>query len=70
MAQDHTRPDATTRQAESEAARADHAADREPTPDEERTAEGKSLDPGARRDIEEALERGARQQGEGRITGG
>jgi len=69
MAQDHTRPDATTRHAESEAARAAHAADRDPTPDEERSAEGQTLDPRARKEIEEALERGAGQKGEGRITG-
>lgn len=68
MAQDHTRPDKATRDAEAEAAKADHAADRDPTLDEERTAEHQSVDPAARKDIEAALERGARQQGEGRIS--
>jgi len=69
MAQDHTRPDTTTRDADARASRGGHDADRMPTPEEEKAAEGNLLDKDARENIEEAYERGAAQKGEGRISG-
>lgn len=67
MAQDHTRPDAKTREAEAHAERTAHDADRGPTAEEERSAEKTSVDPDVERSYEEAMERGAAQKGEGRI---
>lgn len=40
-----------------------------PTPDEERAAEKNHVDPAVAEAEKEATERGARQQGEGRIEG-
>lgn len=42
-------------------------ADRQPTPEEERLADEQELDPEVARSYEEAIERGARQEGEGRV---
>jgi len=64
---EHTRPDSETREAERDEARAAHDADREPTPEEENAADELELDPEVAENYEEATERGAKQEGEGRI---
>ena len=47
----------------------DHAADRMPTPEEEQAADAAGpVDPAVAENYKEAIERGARQEGEGRIT--
>lgn len=45
------------------------SAGRMPTPDEERAAEKNDVDPSVAAAEKEATERGAKQQGEGRIEG-
>lgn len=65
---EHTRPDAQTTQVDRDDAVAAHEPDRMPTPEEERSAELLEVDPEAAEAYEEAMERGAEQQGEGRIT--
>jgi hypothetical protein len=65
---DHTRPDQQTTQVDREDAGAAHEPDRMPTPEEERSAEQLEVDREAATAYEEAMERGANQQGEGRIT--
>jgi hypothetical protein len=73
MAEQHTRPDADTRQSERAQASAAHTADRAPTPDEEadaqRGADGLPADEKARvaEHYQEMAERGAHQEGEGKI---
>jgi hypothetical protein len=62
-----TRPSNETRAAEREDAQQTADPDREPTPEEERAAEGLEVDPDVAKNYEEAAERGANQQGEGRI---
>jgi len=62
----HTRPSDDTRSEEAREAEKSHDAGREPTPDEEAAADKNSTDPKTREAYEEALERGANQQGEGR----
>jgi hypothetical protein len=62
-----TRPSAQTRKAELADARTKPHADREPTADEERLAEGQELDPDVSEHAEEMAERGADQEGEGRL---
>ncbi len=65
---DRTRPDAATRATEEEDARVTAHADSKPTEDEERAAERADVDDeAARRSYQEAIERGARQEGEGRL---
>lgn len=64
---DPTKPTPETRAAEREEMDAAHAADREPTEAEEAAAETQELDPETARNYEEMAERGAHQQGEGRI---
>lgn len=44
------------------------SADREPTPEEAARAEELDVDPDVAESYEEAIERGAAQEGEGRIT--
>jgi hypothetical protein len=57
-----------TIQADERDARADHRADRGPTPEEERAAEGNAdLDPASAEAYREAIERGADVEGEGKI---
>jgi len=65
---ERTRPSAETRATEDEdAGTAAHADDR-PSADEEAAAErADDLDPAAERAYKEALERGANQEGEGRL---
>ena len=61
---ERTQPDAPTRAAD----RDPHTdAGRDPTPEEERLADENELDPSVAEHEEEMLERGAHQQGEGRL---
>ena len=62
-----TRPSAETREAEHAEAQATHESDRAPTPQEEAVAEAQELEPDVAEHEEEMLERGANQQGEGRV---
>lgn len=62
-----TKPDDATREAERAEADADARPDRMPTPDEEQAADGRKVDPDVRTHEEEMAERGANQQGEGRV---
>jgi hypothetical protein len=67
---DSTDPEATdeaTRQVDEDDARAEHRADRMPTPDEARRADELELDPEVAEAYEEAIERGANVKGEGQI---
>jgi hypothetical protein len=64
---DRTKPSPETRAAEREEAGSRHDADRPPTADEETAAEDLEVDPDAATHYEEMAERGAKQQGEGRI---
>jgi hypothetical protein len=64
---DSTRPSNRTRDAEREDAQTKAHADREPTSEEEKLAEGNQLDPEAAEHYEEMAERGVNQKGEGRI---
>jgi hypothetical protein len=64
---DVARLDDATRAADEEDARAEHRADRMPTPDEERLAEQQELDPEVAESYKEATERGANVKGEGQI---
>ena len=65
---ERTRPSGDTRATEDEDARVDPHPDAPPTRDEEDAAErAGGLDPEAARSYKEALERGAAQQGEGRV---
>ena len=64
---DHTRPSDKTRATEDDDARTPARADREPTADEEKTADGLELDPDVAEHYEEMAERGAKQEGEGRL---
>jgi hypothetical protein len=63
-------PDVTaaeTVEADERDARAEHRADRMPTAEEEAVAERTTVDPDVARAYEEANERGAAVEGEGRI---
>jgi hypothetical protein len=64
---DPTKPSSDTREAEAREARRGPVADREPTPDEERAAEGNELPESVVEHEQEMAERGAHQKGEGRI---
>jgi hypothetical protein len=64
---EHTRPSERTRETEREDAQTPAHADREPTADEEKLAEGLELDPDVAEHYEEMTERGANQPGEGRL---
>jgi hypothetical protein len=64
---ERTRPSAETREAEQREAKMHASGEPTPTPDEERAAEAVELDPKVAEAYEEQLERGANQQGEGRI---
>jgi hypothetical protein len=56
-----------TRDAERQDATAAHEPDRQPTPEEERLADDLELDPDAAAHYKEMAERGAHQEGEGRL---
>jgi hypothetical protein len=62
-----TRPSPETRAAERDEATTPAGADREPTPEEQRLADEHDADPDVAEHEREMAERGARQQGEGRI---
>ena len=62
-----TRPSRETRDAEREDADRKAGADRVPTEDEERLAEQNTTDESVAEHEAEMLERGARQEGEGRV---
>jgi hypothetical protein len=64
---ERTRPDRGTREEEARDARVTAGADRQPTPDEEQIADAQELDPEVAEHYQEMIERGADQQGEGRI---
>jgi hypothetical protein len=65
---DHTKPNDATRQADRAAMNAEHGARETPTPEEEAAAERNQVDPETREHYQEMTERGANQQGEGRIS--
>lgn len=67
MPEDHTTPDARTRELEREDANVPSGPDRSPTAAEEEAAESNSLSPDTADHYEEMAERGANQKGEGRI---
>ena len=62
-----TRPTDRTREAEREEAKTTSHADREPTEEEAKIAEGTTLDPKVSEHEKEMAERGANQKGEGRL---
>jgi hypothetical protein len=64
---DPTRPSSETREAEEREAHRGPGADRAPTPDEEKAAEGNALADSVVEHEQEMAERGAHQKGEGRI---
>jgi hypothetical protein len=64
---EHTNPSRETRAEEAEQARHDHGADRPPTPDEEAAAETNTVSEETRDAYADMAERGANQQGEGRL---
>ena len=70
---EHTKPSSSTREAEREEASAAHVADRAASPDEEQAADQAREDLSAELEsvgehYEEMTERGAHQEGEGRIA--
>jgi len=64
---EHTKPDPQTREADRAAVDAPHEAGPEPTAEEDRAAAKGDFSPDTAEHYEEATERGANQQGEGRI---
>ncbi len=64
---ERTRPSEPTRAAEREEAQTPAHADRTPTADEERLADGLELDPDVADHAQEMAQRGADQKGEGRV---
>jgi len=67
MSDERTRGNQATRDAERTEAEQPHDADRPPTAEEEREAEKTQPDPDVSEHEREMTERGARQQGEGRL---
>jgi hypothetical protein len=68
MASEHTRPSDATKEAERKEARRGPSSDREPTPEESAVAdELPEIDEGVESSYKEMTERGAKQEGEGRI---
>lgn len=64
---EHTNPSRETRAEEGAQARHDHSADRGPTADEETAAETNTASDTTAREYKEMTERGAKQEGEGRL---
>ncbi len=64
---DSTRPSSETRAEEAKEAKLPIDAGRPPTPEEERAADEQSVSPGTAAAEKDMVERGARQQGEGRL---
>jgi hypothetical protein len=67
MPNERTRPDATTRDAERADAASSAGADRPATDDEAQRADEHELEPGVAAHEDEMNEKGAIQQGEGRV---
>jgi len=67
MSEQPTRPNAETRAAEREEADRGAVADREPTTDEAERADAHRADPDVAEHEREMAERGANQEGEGRL---
>jgi hypothetical protein len=67
MSDKRTRPSSETRDAERAEATKTAAADRAPTPEEEKIADSLELDPEVAKHEKEMLERGAHQEGEGKL---
>jgi len=67
MSESPTRPTQNTRDAERREASAEHDADRAPTPDEEASADALEPDAEVAEHEREMAERGAHQEGEGRL---
>ena len=67
MSEQPTRPNAETREAERKEADRQAGADREPTAEEEKSAEGRTSDPDVAEHERDMAERGAKQEGEGRL---
>ena len=67
MTDERQRPSDATKAAERAEAERTAGADRMPTEDEERIAEGSSIDDDVREHEKDMAERGAGQKGEGRI---
>ncbi len=65
---EQTKPNAQTSEADRRDAFAEHGANEEPTPEEERLAEQNTVSEGVAETYQEATERGANLEGEGRIT--
>ncbi len=68
MSEPDTTPDDETLAADEHDARADHGADRAPTPEEEKAADANpSVPPASSKAYTEAIERGADIKGEGQV---
>jgi hypothetical protein len=67
MSEQPTRPNAETRDAERDEADRRAGADREPTTEEAERADARTLDPDVAEHEREMAERGANQEGEGRL---
>jgi hypothetical protein len=67
MSDQPTRPSPETRAAERAEASKTAAADRQPTPEEQKIADSLELDPEVAKHEKEMLERGAHQEGEGKL---
>ena len=67
MSESPTRPTQKTRDAERREANAEHAADRAPTPEEDERADTLEPDAEVAEHEREMAERGAHQEGEGRL---
>jgi len=63
---EHTKPSDKTRDEEAKEARHAHDAGAEATPEEAAAADKNRVDPATKRSYDEALERGAQQEGEGK----
>jgi hypothetical protein len=64
---DHTMPSSETRAAEQQAAGKAHEAGPGPTDEEAAAADSQTVEPGVAEHEKEMLEKGAHQQGEGRV---
>ena len=67
MSDQPTRPTAETRAAERDEGRTEAVSDRSPTPEEDRLTESHEVDRSAAEHEKEMNERGANQQGEGKL---
>jgi hypothetical protein len=66
MMMEHTRPSRETREEEAREALKAHDSGAEPSAGEETAADENPVDPAAREHYQEMVERGARQEGEGK----